>query len=289
MIYKITNIRLRSGRTLNRGFIIESDKMLSRNKIATLIKERTNFTPVDFSSKIHRSLLESQEDVDSALAAGEAQQKANEEINAGIKYRREELNKLTKIKKEIESIKDEIDILNAQKEQEEKNIQPLKTASDEKLQAFNRAKKEFETAHAAYEEASDEKIQPLKNKVRQLKIAIDKKLPTFCWDEDALDDKIEALKLKMTKNGQEETEIKDNEGVNLARVEKYFDTKREHLNAIIKKFRNLVKMTTNKKTNEKTVVYNELNTMLNKFSEQFDEIKTEVIEQYKSTEETPKE
>lgn len=93
MIYKITNIRLRSGRTLNRGFIIESDKMLSRNKIATLIKERTNFIPVDFSSKIHRSLLESDEDVKAAMAAGTAKQNANKETNAGIRNRNEELIK----------------------------------------------------------------------------------------------------------------------------------------------------------------------------------------------------
>lgn len=91
MIYKITNIRLRNGRTLNRGFIIESDKMLSRNKIATLIKERTNFTPVDFSAKMHRNLFESQKDVDDAIAAGEEIKRKNREHNKSAKEHNDNL------------------------------------------------------------------------------------------------------------------------------------------------------------------------------------------------------
>lgn len=91
MIYKITNIRLRNGRTLNRGFIIESDKMLSRNKIATLIKERTNFTPIDFSAKMHRNLFESQKDVDDAIAAGEEIKRQNREHNKSAKEHNDNL------------------------------------------------------------------------------------------------------------------------------------------------------------------------------------------------------
>lgn len=100
MIYKITNIRLRNGRTLNRGFIIESDKMLSRNKIATLIKERTNFTPIDFSAKMHRNLFESQEDVDAAIAAGNKRKEDIETENGRIRGENETLRNSYKTKHE---------------------------------------------------------------------------------------------------------------------------------------------------------------------------------------------
>ena len=324
MIYKITNIRLRSGRTLNRGFIIESDKMLSRNKIATLIKERTNFTPVDFSSKIHRSLLESKKDVDAAIAAGNAKIDANEKKNQEIRKRNEDLYNSYKTKHEdkVKGARDEesskfYNKLNAEKQDLETSIatnqgeleklngikSELKT-HDETINEINKQLKEIKTQEETLsanlntenekrkaalngyesEAALDKKINELEteiasqtdlrdngfeNRETEFKNNLGKK-----YDFDKVFDK----QYKKDYDKNKEKEIDKNEGVNLAKVENYFNKKAEDLNKIIQKLEK------QSKKKDGTVIYQRLDKTIEEFKKTFNSIKVTVIAQYKNKE-----
>lgn len=348
MIYKITNIRLRSGRTLNRGFIIESDKMLSRNKIATLIKERTNFTPVDFSSKIHRSLLESDEDVKAAMAAGTAKQNANKETNAGIRNRNEELRKsykkkheeevqadrdaeakafyskrnnpnsrkksivrkgqqyqkLKKTKQTIDAINTNITELNNKINKIQPNLDNAEADMKEKEGIYQSAYQNYEAAKEAHDTLLNNKNN-LTNKVKEEEAKREKTLGKY-KNEDELNKKLSNLKTEINARtnsrnarldkgvekfedelkkkydysdevfdkkykddyeNRKESEIDVNQGVNLAKVENYFNTKEASLDKIIEKLRNKPK-------------YKRLNNMLDDFKELFGAIKETVITQY---------